>query len=360
MSIEQIRCRFGSVAFDVKAERNLAALFAGEFLDDDQSRSADAVLDFTPLHIASPNYRNQTAAFRWWSGEPPSVAISLQPTKKMRLARRLPTTMQRLLTRKYLTADEQQFSHVLYGTTLWNLFLAAIRRSTIFLHASGVKLGSRCILFCGVGGVGKTTMTAHFIADGAHFLSDDFVTVNAQGMAFPNRLRVHVYPRNIHDPAPPTDQGKRRSLLDRLHWDARARWLSVDEVCRRVDPVGVYNCAIATPAQVTDFVLLYRDPGSPLSVAPISVDEFADANLRVLNAELSSTFGAFACAADALVRNWNIPANLTEHLLGVLCSIGVRARLHKVNMARFMGPTLAYNALRLALAIEADTLSRPS
>ena len=354
MSIEQTRYRFGSVAFDVKAERDLAALFAGEFLDDDQSQPPDAVLDFTQSHIVSPNYSNQTAAFRWWSGEPPRVAISLQPTMKMRLARWLPTTAQRLLTRKYLTADEQQFSHVLYGTTLWNLFLSAIRRSTIFLHASGVRLGARCILFCGIGGVGKTTTSAHFIADGAQFVSDDFVTVNTEGVAFANRLRIHVYPRTAHDFAPPTDHGKRRPLLDRLHWAARARWLGIDDVCRRIDPVGVYNCAIASPAQVTDFVLIYHDPDSPLSITPISAEEFADANLRVLNAEMPSVFGAFAHAAEALVNEWNIPANLTEHLLGVLCTIGSRARLHKMNMARFAGSPAAYEALRLALALDAD------
>jgi len=352
MSIEPTRCRFGSVAFDVKADRELATLFAREFLDERRSQLPDAVLDFTPSHIASPNYSNQTAAFRWWSGEPPRVEISLRPTKKMQLARTLPRTAQRLVTRKYLTAEEQQFSHVLYGTALWNLFLSGIRRSSIFLHASGVRLGARCILFCGIGGIGKTATSAHFIADGAEFVSDDFVTVNAEGVAFANRLRVHVYPRNAHDLAPPSDHGKRRALLDRLHWAARARFLGLEEVCRRIDPITLYNCVIALPAQVTDFVLIYRDPDSRLSIVPISAEEFADANLCVLKTEMASVFSAFAHAAEALVNEWNVPANLTEYLLGVLYKIGTRARLHKMNMARFAGSSAAYQALRVALALD--------
>lgn len=69
--------------------------------------------------------------------------------------------------------------------------LASVESTTFaFLHAGGVEIDGRAILFPGRSHAGKSTLTAAFLRRGAAFLSDDMLPVDS-------RLHAHPFPRPL-------------------------------------------------------------------------------------------------------------------------------------------------------------------
>jgi hypothetical protein len=74
-------------------------------------------------------------------------------------------------------------------------------RGTVCLHASGVAVGDRAIVFVGAEGAGKSTTAAAFALHGFAVLSDDIVALAEREQQFcvlPAYTRVNLWPESVN------------------------------------------------------------------------------------------------------------------------------------------------------------------
>lgn len=74
---------------------------------------------------------------------------------------------------------------------------ALVRRGIEPLHATAVVLDGRAVAFVGDCGIGKSSLGAAFLADGAHLLTDDLLVLEPDGaheLAHPGPARIKLFP----------------------------------------------------------------------------------------------------------------------------------------------------------------------
>ena len=86
-------------------------------------------------------------------------------------------------------------THLFKGKVFFEMMNKAYQKSEddwmALLHGSAISNGKECIIVAGDSGAGKSTTTALLLANGFHFLSDDFVAVSA------NDSKVYAFPTAI-------------------------------------------------------------------------------------------------------------------------------------------------------------------
>ena len=374
--IARVACRFGSETFDVYADWRIAKLFEREFPDPRSDRSPSVVFrihrtdcvpsvdsevteslgpqaSHTQSHVS---FSNRRCTFEMEFSHPLEVDVHLLRTKKMAIVHALPSWMQRMMTRKFVTADEQEYGYLIYSAVLWVLFLSGLRSSRLFLHASGFARRNSRVLLCGTGGVGKTSLSKYLLSlPDAKFLSDDIVTVSADGKVYANSMFIHWYPYN--------EGGRIRvgrhgyggpQVLERMHWLARRSLFGPKGVCRRVSPFHVHGCDVAEAGglPLTDIIWLDRDGTDRATLSEVDVREFAEAHLEVLRGELKSAFSFYTSAKS---RGWaplqaGLPIELADRVFELLAELAGNVRLRRFNVAE--GRSAEYNAAQLLRGID--------
>ena len=79
------------------------------------------------------------------------------------------------------------FTSVLTGICL-NL------QGQVAIHANAVTLQAKAVSFVGYSGVGKSTLSAFCVSQGAGFITDDVLVVDDQAHVLPGNARVKLYP----------------------------------------------------------------------------------------------------------------------------------------------------------------------
>lgn len=98
-----------------------------------------------------------------------------------------------------LTFDGRQITeYTTYANRATNLYvqLLLVPQGISLVHAAGINLNGRGIIFPAAGGIGKTTLVSQLKnLPGFSFLGDDFVMVDRSGMmlSYPNDLSVYPY-----------------------------------------------------------------------------------------------------------------------------------------------------------------------
>ena len=351
---ERVRCRFGSERFDVYSDPEICMHFEREFHDPDPSCDPDAVFTISRQgrrgssakenEEAGSNgegirYSNRKCDFVIRFGTPLKVDVALKRSAKMSLVSRLPVFAQRLLTRKFNSVDEQEYGYLVYKAVLWVLFLHSINSSRLFLHASGFVRDGRCVLLCGTGGVGKTSLSAKILAKKETlFVSDDIVTVSLRGVAYANGMYVHAYPYNNLETSLPFQSLKgSMAWLNRCHWNIRKVLLGPKGACRRISPFELHRCdaASATGNELAAIVWLSRDGSNESGIRRADGQEFAISHKDVLREEVQSAFDFYATATE---NGWDpgsngMPVNLDKAILDGLNELTDRVPIWRFNVA---------------------------
>jgi hypothetical protein len=79
------------------------------------------------------------------------------------------------------------FTSVLAGICL-NL------QGQVAIHANAVSLEGSAVIFVGESGMGKSTLSAYCVNQGAGFITDDVLIINAKGLVVPGNARIKLYP----------------------------------------------------------------------------------------------------------------------------------------------------------------------
>jgi hypothetical protein len=62
------------------------------------------------------------------------------------------------------------------------------------IHANALSLEGLAVAFAGISGMGKSTLSTYCASRGAGFITDDILTVDADGLAHPGIPRLKLYP----------------------------------------------------------------------------------------------------------------------------------------------------------------------
>jgi len=82
----------------------------------------------------------------------------------------------------------------------WVMQLALLKAHTTFIHAVGIEVAGKALLFPSWGGVGKTAIAKGFVKDlGWRLLGDDFVILSEDGKCygFPKPMVIYPYHKNV-------------------------------------------------------------------------------------------------------------------------------------------------------------------
>lgn len=147
------------------------------------------------------------------------VRVGPRPTGKLRTLGRSPVAVDRGrafavdhlgraadLPLDRITDDEVELrvEAGFYPSTFFNRVLQpllrarlALRRDTALVHAAGFVHEDERTVLAGWSGAGKTTLMLQALRDGAHYLGNDWVLLDAAGVAHPYSLQLNVYRRTL-------------------------------------------------------------------------------------------------------------------------------------------------------------------
>jgi hypothetical protein len=297
-------CSFGGIGFQVHGDSKMVQYFRNEFRAD---RTGDSAVDFF-FHSDSQEFyaqalRSQTPLefsnfigdYSISFGERTIVAVLLKRTVKMMAGERMPAIIQRMMTKRFVTASEQLYLHVLYGAVIWMLFLVGMRDRKVILHASGYRSNGGAVLLSGPGGVGKTSLSGWLLRnEHRQFVADDYVVATINGQLYPNPMHIHVYPYN-HAGIDIEHVLDSQAIgpLNHLHWKTRRLLLGRKGVCRRISPEALHGCQSDQSEAAVDIdtiVMLSRAKGAPPTTEVGTAQQFAEEHLRVLKHEMRGAF----------------------------------------------------------------------
>lgn len=350
-----VHCQFGRERFDVHADSAIANMFADEFGTAENEKPAAIVFRIERGRLTSGReppgsvrfddgdqscvlFENRQCMFRIRFGKPIEVDVTLYRSIRMRALMKWPTLFQRCMTRKFNSADEQEYGYLVYKAVLWLLFLSALRAGRTFLHASGFERDGESYLLCGSGGVGKTSLSAMiFRGKGSRFVSDDIVSVDREARAYANGMFVHAYPYNNLENSLPFDRhGAFISMIDRCHWTVRKKLFGGKGACRRLSPFVVYSCEPGSHdgSRLAAIVWLTRDGSRERRFEHIDPVRFADSHLLVLKDEMQSAFNFVSAAKAAGWRAEEVgfAGDLDEVVRTSLLAIAQHAPVYEFNV----------------------------
>lgn len=159
------------------------------------------------------------------------------------------------------------------------------------IHASAVEThDGRGIVFSGLGGVGKTTISMLLYREhGCRFLADDMVFLDKTGRLWPNYAYPKFYAYNL-------DLAKdlrrivfsERGILDKCMWEAGRRLRSPSRVRRRVDPTLVSPAGLSSGVQMDHLIFMIRVDCSEPEIVSIESDRATALILDILWTEYST------------------------------------------------------------------------
>jgi len=95
-------------------------------------------------------------------------------------------------TERWLLSDMAYFKGAVWGKIINSMFLKTEKDWMMTLHASGVTDGVNTMLFSAAAGSGKSTFSSLLQAHGYQLLSDDFISVDNNGMAYSFPFSISV------------------------------------------------------------------------------------------------------------------------------------------------------------------------
>lgn len=153
------------------------------------------------------------------------------------------------------------------------------------VHAASLKVGSRCVLLAGTGGVGKSSaMLALKEIEGAAFISDDIVTVSKNRKAFGNMAWPKIYGYNCVGNDVKKELLSGRSWLDRIQFNC-LNYMNPSRVRRKISPLRLFNEVSTSGAEITDVLYLFRENVHEMKVSKMQLDETILLTIEVLLAE---------------------------------------------------------------------------
>jgi len=96
-----------------------------------------------------------------------------------------------------LVVDPEVLKYTYLSTLEFLLRNLAPARNLAFVHASGVIHEGQGVLFPAWGGTGKTTMVLQFLEQGAGYLGDDTVLLDAAGVMYPRTSPLNIVIYNV-------------------------------------------------------------------------------------------------------------------------------------------------------------------
>ncbi|WP_126793894.1 hypothetical protein [Aliidiomarina haloalkalitolerans] len=242
-------------------------------------------------------YSNHIADFLYYKDATGLVVcvVSLKSSLRMKLGKKIPNLLQKLLTIKFVTAAEQQYASILYNVILFNVFMVSLSKGHIIMHASAFVADSRVHVLSGSGGVGKTTLSYTALKKfGAEFLADDLVYVDDAGNCYINLMAVHVYPYNgVSYDQVSFDEGTFLRKLGFIHWHFRRLIFGVKAVCRRVPPHRLYTLSKTEELLPID-KLTWLLPKSKGDSYGEGIDAYISHHLAVLRTEFKGAYELIA------------------------------------------------------------------
>lgn len=143
----------------------------------------------------------------------------------------------------------------------------AHQRGTLIMHASAVEVGTRCVLFAGKAGAGKSTLAAAFHARGYRVVADDISAVSFDEGESP--VVHHGYP-------------SLKLLTDALEPTGVA--IGANRMVRGKHSIAVSGPASPAPLPLARVFLLARRPGETSDLRPLAgasrVSSIADCSYR--------------------------------------------------------------------------------
>lgn len=152
------------------------------------------------------------------------------------------------------------------------------------VHASCIARNGKAALFCGTGGVGKSSALLHLAENKSYeFVSDDICAISLSGAVFPNFAWPKIYGYNFSIPSAKESVFKAIGLASKIHLRAR---LAVNmRVRRKVSPLALYDGLLADRARVSSVTFLKREKCTSPRIEEVSLASARDMGLSVMETE---------------------------------------------------------------------------
>lgn len=141
-----------------------------------------------------------------WGEAPPSLGDPLMATERFQsrenellltfpdVGRLWVTCGRDILVDRFPGASEDSLRACVLGSALGAILH---QRELLPLHASAIRYGDGCVLFCGRPGTGKSTIARFFIRQGGALLTDDICVIRCDGerqaIAYPSYPRMKLW-----------------------------------------------------------------------------------------------------------------------------------------------------------------------
>lgn len=176
-----------------------------------------------------------------------------------------------------------------------------LRHSASLIHAGAVELEGRGLLLPAWGGVGKSTVVARTVLNGAaRFLADDHAIIDTSGMVHLHLLPIHIY--HYHTTQ---DQTIRSRLFSTLTASHRIQWhlasmLRPHRVVRWIGPDDLYGRdRTARSAAIEQVIVMFRGQSDDFIWEEVDAATAARPCVGVILEEINGLTDLLALAGSA-------------------------------------------------------------
>jgi len=122
------------------------------------------------------------------------------------------------------------------------LFFVMVERGMTFVHCSAVAKDGRSFLFPAWGGVGKTSLMSHFLANGWNYICDDLTVMDREGNIhhFPIPMHIYRYHKKVC-PAMTESMERAMTAKERSLWNFAAHFVGESKLVRWIEPARVFG-----------------------------------------------------------------------------------------------------------------------
>lgn len=218
------------------------------------------------------------AAVHWDLSQRPVLTVGL--STHSRSSKR--QFLSRLRSMEYGTPTEK-FEQILHELVL--VPSAYFFKDRIPVHASAVSIDGQATLLAGSGGVGKTSaMLALRHEEGVAFVSDDIAVLSSDGNVYPNLAWPKIYGYNLGGTQLKSELFKDRGLLDRFHFNLRAR-MDPSRVRRKMHPQDLYRRVGRDACKLCSVLYLFRENVSKLTIEQLDPAVASEMTIAIMETE---------------------------------------------------------------------------
>lgn len=205
--------------------------------------------------------------------------------------------LKRFLDWNYLYPVERISKNLIYNLLEPFLNMYMLKLGQSFIHASAVSENKNAILFTGLGGVGKTSLTLKLVFNyGFKFMGDDLLIIDRDGRAYLYPKKIQIYAYNTENfQALQKGLMKGRNLFDRAHWHIFKTIQGPKCVRRRVSPEKILGIDHIGPpiADINRVYYIVPYTKNEVTVEIIDAGSLAHHSSAVIMKELWSVYRYF-------------------------------------------------------------------